>query len=304
MRFSFALAFLALFSCAKPGKHRPNGGSPQSELDTKAATYTSLIPGIQDEDGFVETDKCDSVHWSALVGAVTDTVRVEAAFDSSGKLHRRPPRYPECYPRYSKSENSRDAFLMVLVYALATHNLDIAETVFDYAKRHKWVTGRGPVSRTYFTPNLQALYAQAIEHLGGPRHNERYFPIHWSKTEKDYEAHLQAMSVLAFSLIHGYVNDDGFDVLRSYYTKQKKNPFFAALYYRYSNSEEAKNAAIETLSNEKLFPVEHLPTSAERCEPWLPQRDFGPDWLPCYDSQRVHSGGDYLLTHAILTGRL
>jgi hypothetical protein len=303
MAFRVLLVSLALASCAKPDRNRPNGGAPDAALDEKARLYAELLPSRQDGDGFVETDTCDSVHWSALVGAVSDAVRLEAAFDETDKLHRRPLAYPECYPEFSKSENSRDAYLMVLVYALARQDLELVRRVFYYGREHGWVMGRGALSRTVFSPNMQGLYAQALEHLGGAREPERHFPLKWSATAAGFEAHLAAVSIMAFGMIHGWIPDEGLEVLRAHHAREPRNPFFAALVYRYTGEEASLEAARATLMDERLFPGERLPTSSDRCESWLAQRDDGPSWEPC-DDGRTHHGGDFLFTHAVLSGRL
>lgn len=301
--WTLAASLALAASCGKAGRHRPNGGALADELETKAARYAELLPSVQDADGFIETDTCDSVHWSALVGALSPAVRLEAAFDASGKLHRRPPRYPECYPEFSKSENSRDAYLMVLVYALARGDKALVQRVFRYGRAHGWIMGEGPMSRVFFTANMRALYGQALEHLGGRSEPERLLPIVWDGGATGYQAHLAVVSVLAFGMIHGWVPDDGLAVLASQHARQPRNPLFAAAYYRYSGSEAARDSALETLRDERLFPPDRLPTSDDRCEGWLPQRDLGPDWLSCSGGRR-HSGGDFLFTHAVLTGRL
>jgi hypothetical protein len=296
---------LAVSSCGKDEeKNRPNDGFPDDYLAAKASVITSLLPTVRDEDGFVEFDKCDSVHWSALTGAVAGGVNIRAAVDDSGKLHRRPARHPECYPDDSKSENSRDAFLMVLVYALMHDDLDLVDGFFRYGRSHAWVMGEGPLSRTFFTPNMQALYAQAVEHLGGPSYLERLQPIQWFSDLTGYEAHLQVMSVLAYGRIHGYITEKGLEVLEASYERQPRNPLFAAAYYRFSGVEQARADAVRSLADEGLWPADRLPTSAERCEPWLNQRDSESDsWLPCPDEGRTHSGGDFLYAHAVLSGR-
>lgn len=296
---------LALVGCGQDEeKNRPNDGAPNEPLAVKAEVITSLLPSVRDPDGFVEFDKCDSVHWSALTGAAAGGVNLRAVVDDDGKVHRRPLRHGECYPENSKSENSRDLFLMVLAYALMHDDLDLIHGIFKYGRAHNWVMGKGPLSRTFFTPNMQALYAQAIEHLGGPAYLERLQPIVWVSDLTGFEAHLQVMSVLVYGKIHGYITEKGVEVLERSWERQPRNPLFAAAHYRYSGVEAARADAVRSLSDEGLWPADRLPTSAERCEPWLVQRDSeGDSWLPCPEEGRTHSGGDYLFSYAVLSGR-
>lgn len=298
--------FLALAAaCGHPKDDvEPGSGYEDGPLSVKRYAYETMLPSVSDPDGFVEFDKCDSVHWSALTAAATRPINIRAVIDGKGKLHRRPPRYEECYPEHSKSENSRDAFLMVLAYALAWQDLPLVEGIFAYGRDHMWKMGEGPASRTQWTGNLIGLYAQAIEHLGGPSHIERLSPILWTKDGEGYEAHLAVVSILAYGKIHGGITEKGYEVLEHHYERQPRNPLYAAAYYRYSGVEDARKSAVASLLDESLWPSDRLPTSAERCEPWLVQRDAeGSGWQPCPEEGRVHGPGDYLFANAVLSGR-
>jgi hypothetical protein len=297
------LTILLLAGCGHTQRTEPVGGYQDPELLAKGDFYSSLLPRVSDPDGFIEVDKCDSVHFSALLSAATIKFNVRAAVDDVGKLHRRPLRYKECYPDESKSENSRDAYLMVLAYILAYEDLDLAETFFSYGQNHSWVMGAGELSRTAFTPNMQAMYALAIQHLGGKSYPERLYKIVLSANQAGYAAHLEVLTVLLLGKINGYIDAHNLGVLKNYYHKQPHNPLFAAAYYRYSGNEEARMASVATLKDERLFPSDRLPESKDRCEQWLVQRDEGDDWQPCPEEGRTHSGGDFLFTEAVLAGR-
>lgn len=292
-----------LVSCGKP-EHEPSRPAPVVELEAKRDLYAALLPSVADPDGFIEWTHCDSIHFTALVGASGIPVNLRAAIDETGKVHRRPPRHPECYPEFSKSENSKDVFVMLLLYGLVERDLALLEHVFDYGKAHGWVMGEGPLSRSYLTPTLQGQYAQAIGQLGGKSHPEGIYPQVWTPGLTGYQAHLQVISILAYGLTFGAVNDVGLDRLREHAHRQPRNPFFTAAYYRYSGDEGAKSKAIESLLDDRLWPIDRLPTSADRCESWLIQRDEGDGWTPCPERGRTHSGGDFLFSHAVLTGRI
>lgn len=304
-RLVAGLLFVAAAACGGPRDDvRPLPGWDDGPLAAKRGLYLELLPTVQDEDGAVETGKCDSVHWSALTAAASAPINIRAFFDGNGKLHRRTPRYPECYPEHSKSENSRDAFLMVLAYAVQWKDLALVEGIFSYGRSHFWKMGEGPASRTQWTGNLIGLYAQAIQHLGGPSHLERLSPILWTKDGTGYEAHLAVVSILVYGKIHGGITEKGLEVLGHHWRREPKNALYAAAYYRYSGDEQAKYDAVFALSSEELWPSDRLPTSADRCEPWLVQRDAdGSGWLPCPDEGRVHGPGDFLISEAVLSGR-
>jgi hypothetical protein len=192
---------------------------------------------------------------------------------------------------------------MVLAYILAYEDLDLAETFFRYGQNHSWVMGAVELSRTAFTPNMQALYALAIQHLGGKSNPERLYKIVLNGAQSGYAAHLEVLSVIILGKIHGSIDAHNLGVLKSYYHRQPRNPLFAAAYYRYSGDEGAKMASVTALKDERLFPSDRLPESKDRCEQWLVQRDEGDDWMPCPEEGRVHSGGDFLFSEAVLAGR-
>lgn len=300
---------LLVTACGAAKRHEANDGLETSDLVAKRELYASLQPSVADADGFVEVDTCDSIHWSALTAAVTRPINLASARDPSGAWHRRPLSYEECYPKHSKSTISRDALLFVLAYAVAHRDSDIVEGVFSYGRENGWVMGAGPLSRTWFTPNMRALYAEAVADLGGKSHGERYLPVTWSASATGYEAHLGVVSVLIYARLFGGVGDSGLSFLKAQWERQPRNPLFAAAYFRFSGDEAAREAAVTVLRDERLFPSSRLPTSDDRKESWLVQRDEGADWLPCVLEdkspcpKRVHNGGDFLWTEAVLSGR-
>lgn len=300
----------AAASCGHPKDDvEPVLGVEDGPLVAKRELYKSLLPTVSDEDGAVETDKCDSIHWSALTAAATGPINIRAFLDKSGKLHRRPARYPECYPLFSKSENSRDAFLMVAAYAVQWEDLSLLEGIFAYGRGHAWIMGNGALSRTYFSLNMQALYAQAIQALGGPSHIERLSPLVWTKDGTGYEAHLAVVSILTYGKIHGGITEKGMEVLEFHWQREPRNALYAAAYYKYSGVEQARYDAVFALSSEEFWPADRLPTNADRKEPWLTQRDEGDSWKPCLQDDgspcplKLHGPGDYLFAEAVLSGK-
>ena len=295
----FFFLFLVL-SCSKPARNEPVAlPFADKALQEKRELYVSLLPTVRDVDGFVEWRECDSVHWTALVGAATGPFNIRAVIDDEGKLHRRPQRHGECYPKNSKSENSRDAFLMVLAYGLATRDLDLIDGIFRYGKAHNWVMGKGPLSRTFFTLNMRSLYARAVQHLGGKKHQERLLPMAWPSGQTGYAAHLQIVSILVDAKIEGGITEQGLKRILEHAQREPKNSLYVAALSRF----DSQYAPIATglLLSEAWWPKDRLPTSADRCEPWLTQRDDGESWLPCEDGH-THSGGDYLFAEAVLSG--
>jgi hypothetical protein len=299
----YLLLALLLAACAK-AKNEPKG-APVFDLAAKRDLYISLLPTVEDEDGFIEFDKCDSIHFSALtaIGAGRP-FNISKVITDEGKLIRRPLRHGECYPKNSGSENSRDAYQCVLAYGVSQKDTSLLERLYEYVAGHNWVSGEGPLSRTFWTPTIRALYARAIHSLGGKAYANRLFPVEYPAGATGYAAHLQVVGILSYGNFSGAVTDAMLERLREHHAREPRNPLFAAAAYRYTGEEAAREAAISALSDEQLFPAERLPSSADRCEPFLVQRDSDSDgWKPCPEEGKTHSGGDFLWAEAVLSGR-
>jgi hypothetical protein len=105
------------------------------QLEEKYKIYKSLLK--QDQYGFIESDECDSLLFTGLVGCLPSiTVNIDSAFDkTTGMWHRRPTSTP-CFPNGSKSTISRDMLLGLACYAYHNKRLDISEQVIKYSLSH------------------------------------------------------------------------------------------------------------------------------------------------------------------------
>lgn len=298
---------LALTAChSKRQEPDDTPPMPSPELVAKQALYARLSDAVRDGDGFIETQECDSIHWSALLSAVTHPFNVRAAMDDDRRVYRRPlASYPECYASGgSASTVSNDALLMVLAYAVATKDLDLARDIFSFGHDHSWRMGDGDPFRTIMRPTLYSLYARAVLALGGPDFPERQLPTFVAGGDTlatGFDAHLAVVSLLTLLKIEGNLPEAGVDVLRRQVERQPNNALFQAALGRFEASH--RWVAQQLLMNEAWWPNDRLPTSADRCEQWLTQRDEDEkDWVPCPDEGRTHSGGDFLFAVAVLKG--
>lgn len=277
--------------------------SPQSlrdKVQDKYGLYLSASKSHQDADGFIDTDHCDSLLFSGLYGAAGADVNIEAARDATGKWHRRPLAHPECFPKDSQSEISRDMYLGLLWYIWEYQRLDLAEDLFAYGEENNWIMGEGLVSRTYFTPGLQATLAELIYRLGGENHYVyRSTPQSYAKND-GFAAHLDALHILLRAKMMGEIEDKALEIVAYNYNRMPSNPLFAYAYHLYVDGDQTYTMGI--LLNEAYFPADRLPTTHDRCESWLSQRDVGPDWEPCGldQSAKEHSGGDFLFVANLL----
>jgi hypothetical protein len=156
------------------------------------------------------------------------------------------------------------------------------------------------ISRTYFAPNLQATLAEVIYRLGGTNKvSYRGIPQTYVQNT-GFAAHLQLLHILLRADLTGGIENTALQVVKYNYNRSPQNPLFAYAYHRYVDGDQTETQDI--LLIETLFPNNRLPTSHDRCEPWLSQRDGGKDWEPCdLDKEaRIHSGGDFLFVAYLL----
>jgi hypothetical protein len=262
--------------------------------DSKYNTYINLLKTRQDKYGFIETDTCDSLGFTSLLGCVPETnISITAAFDSNtGMWHRRPLNYPECCPESSASTISKDMFVMLAWYIYFNKRLDLSEQIINYALNHWLVMGeadtfKDKIGRCLLSPGLLATFCEISYRLGGPnRWLIRNIPNLEDNKAVDFEAHLSVLHILLRNRLTNKFNNS--DILQAQAKREPNNPLFAfaAGYIR---------KALKLLDNNKLWPEDRLPTTADRFEQWLPQRGEGKDWAPSEaQPPKVHSGADYL----------
>lgn len=275
---------------------------PAQPMDTAALRqkrdcYVSLGSDVADSDGFIEWEKCDSLLFSGLYG----TPNLLAARDAAGMWHRRSLQHPECYCAGSASTISRDMLVGVLWWIWTNKRLDVAEELFSYGRSNSWIMGQGDVSRIYFTPALQATLAEIIFRLGGPNHRAyRGMPqIHASNV--GFAAHLDVLVILLRGEMLGRIPAASFNILASHFNRNPRNPLFCYAFHRFYDGDHDDTTA--ALMDEAIFPNNRLPTNADRAEPWINQRDPGPDWEPETGAVKIHSGGDFVFVANLLLGR-
>jgi hypothetical protein len=270
-----------------------------NRLDAKNLNYLTLIKSQQDADGFIESQECDSILFSGLVGCIPGVqVNLDAAFDTaSGQWHRRPCSKP-CFPEHSKSTISKDMLLGILWYAYHNKRLDISEKIIQTAIGNFGIMGQAVnlktlLGRCLISPSLLGTAAWVSYRLGGPsRPILRAIPQVESKDLIGYQAHLSVLHVMLRNELTGKQGNK--DVLEHHYARNNYNPLFCLATGR---DDEAGIA----LMNGAFWPTRTLPTTRDRREPWLLQRDFDQSWTPDYTSAyKIHSGGDFLFCYWIL----
>jgi hypothetical protein len=191
----------------------------------------------------------------------------------------------------SKSDISKDMLMMLFPYLYATGDKQNLREIYEYGKANGNVMGRGPISRTFMTPPMVFLLQRMIG-----------FNVSEAKqvTKAGFEKHLDAISLLSKAMVDNGIDPIQYDEIRKYAEENPKNALFVALYRKYRDGNQAQ--VIEILLDESLFPSDRLPTSADRCEEYLWQRDYGSDWKPC-NSGKQHDGTDFLFA-AYVAGQI
>lgn len=295
----YLLPILLLLGCGRPGDKPEASVTVREQLEQRRAVYLDLLPTVQRESGFVDTDHCDSVLFSGLMAASgIDTIDVTAAEDPAkpGRWYRRPVSLPECYASgSSRSTISRDMLLGVMWYAWTEKRLDVLERMWEYGESRDWFMGDDAVGgfHTQMGP-LVPLLAREIYALGGEDHwVYRRLPLASEKDEgkTDFESHLQVLQILLNAEVSHGVSETAIQRLQEQAGRQPGNPLFQYALHAWTDGQ--LDVAANLLLNEQYWPADRLPTSADRCSNWVLERDVGSDWEPC-DRNRIHSGGDFL----------
>jgi hypothetical protein len=292
-----------LTACGQVPIEKTWGGDTPEEaefekLKEKHSKYLKLFKSEQKEAGFIYTDKCDSLLFSSLLSAVgvpgIDVVAAEAA---PGRWWRRPASLPECYSvGESRSTISRDMLLGVLWWAWEKKRLDVLDRLFQFGESRDWVMGDDSIQggHTVFTP-LLPLLARMRHRLGGHEHPARHFPLasEFDLNKDGFEAHLQVLQIILDAKVKGSYSQQGWNRLEEQARRQPNNPLFQFAIGKHKKT-------VELLLNNKWWPEDRLPTTGDRKEPWLLERDFGPDWQPSNLPTKQHSGGDFLFVVSLL----
>jgi hypothetical protein len=303
-RFICLLAFS--LGCGAPKAHiEPVVSSDlRDALSAKAALYRSALSSVQDTDGFVDFDRCDSLLHSGLIGAVVPGVNLEAARAESGQWFRRPLSYDECFATgASRSTISRDMLLGVMWWAWKNGRLDVLEDLRNYGQDHDWIMGEADspatvLGRAYLTPGFRGLLCRTIVKMGGSSHGDCLVPQVYGPVD-DFEAHLQVLTILLEGEVSGGVSASAVEALQRHVLRQPQNPLFAAALSRFGSAHYANTAASLLLSS-PTWPADRLPDSESACSPWPVMHDYGADYVPCPDRAERYSGGDLLFIAYVL----
>jgi hypothetical protein len=283
---SIVLVTLAL-ACSKKPAQSPDQIEPK--IKAKAELYKRLHTGWAHRGG------CDSLGFTSLckMSGGCSEADIYKAEGEPGRWYRNESH--QCYDLgQSKSDISKDMFIMLWPYLYLKGDKPALRRIWDYGQANGWVMGRGPLSRTYMVPPLVLVLQEMILRS----YSDTVEPTIPSKA--GYEKHLDVMAIFTRGIMRGGISEADYELLRVYGNESPDNALLKALYHKYKDGNQAETIAI--LLDEKLFPSDRLPTSKDRCEEYLWQRDPGSDWEPC-DSNKIHDGVDFLFA-AFVAGQI
>lgn len=293
----FFLSFI-IMACGPKKEPKADVTKPTCEEQIKAKATFYLDHANLDSFGWVKDTKCDGLLFNSLYSISGGKPNILLAQDGDVWL-RHPAK--DCYPGGSGSSISRDMFMGLFLWIWHNKRLDVVQSIIDYGENHNWVMGEGDSFAIGIRPQLQATVYELRYRLGGADHGKRQIPqIRFELT--GYQDHLQMLDILLRALVVGGISDMDLKAAKSSSEREPNNALFSAIYHRYADGDFTQ--AIKVLLDERLFPVGRMPSSGDRCEMYLWQRDESADWQPCKDSGKIFSGIDFLFAKAVILNEI
>jgi len=281
------LLLVPVLACAKPIKRRTDV-KQYPLLDMLTEVYLENMTKAQDDWGFIESDKCDSLLFSGLLGSAGVRVWLYGARDDDGRWYRRWQK--DCYPDHSASSISRDMLLGVLWYAWGNKRADIAVNLLQYADKHGYIMGEGPPSRVLMTPALVNT-TQLIAFKLGARKYAWKMPEIWAATPKGSARHIQMLHILLRADVLGKLSPGAARRLKAIYRAEPENVLFAAAHNYW-----IKDTDIPLHD----YPMDRLPDTSDWKEPWRPQRSMDDSGRLPSLPLKYHSGGEIVFINHFL----
>lgn len=299
MRLLILLLAILFASCGKADqKSAPTQDKPEryEELMSKRAVYFMLAQTHQDDNGWFIND-CDALLWNSLGSVAGLPITIEAARHENGYFRRRPAQ--DCYETgKSASDISKDMLLGLAWHAFYSFSPDLFESVLRSGRSSGYIMGRGPISRTFMTPSLQAVYAEALVALDGKGFQpELSYPQLYVAGNRGYQAHLQVLNILLRYRTTGGISNEALERLQDHRNRNPRNCFFQYAYHAFYTGNMVE--PVECLLDDPAFPDARLPTSADRCEAWIFQREVE-KWRKCPEEAKQHHGVDLLFVSKLI----
>jgi hypothetical protein len=258
------------------------------KFSDKFDLYLSESQSHRDSYAWKDRIKCDGLLFNCLWSIAGACVPILSARDGNGKWHRHPSF--ECYRLgQSGSEISRDMFDGVHLWSIVNRRGDVIEDLIAFGMKHNWIMGEGDISRTYFTPSMQATLYEIRYRLTGKTSWKRYIPRDWYRpipfsipaSITGYQRHLQVLHIFCNCLMRNATERE-IELLNYHRKSQDKNALYSAIYHLVTDKDFYEPICL--LMDETRFPNDKLPTSLNYDSDYLWQRDqTSKDWQPRRD---------------------
>lgn len=256
------LCFLVTLTGCSLKQPDPKVSLPMEEL--KAAQEKRIAQALSEfDDGLKRLapilDDCDGMIWQGQWCSVAGCSLTDYRDDQDpGRFYRRPD--PRCWdgkPQGSATTWSRDMFVCgLLPYALIRENLEYLKSHQAYGEAHGWYLGEPKADgRAYYNPQIRALLAKAVEHLGGDKDNDTLWPTIYPSGLSDYQAHLQVCNIWARGIIEGKIHSMMLDRVFEHYKRVPDDPFYSVVYAIYSGK---TGKAVENCLKEEPFTGDYV----------------------------------------------
>ena len=274
-------------------------------LTRKAQVYDVRYTQALDTYGFVRG--CDGLLFTSLLVASGRPQPISLAEDQKqpGKWHR--SALQDCLVTgQSKSTISRDMLLGLALALWQTKDGAAITRLLAFSEKSKGILGEATdretlLSRTSMSPGLLALYSEMNFLITGTTSASRgYFP-EVQKPLFGFEAHLQVLNLILKAALYGGIISQDLNVMKRLAESEVKNALFQAVYHGFTDGDGSSVARI--LLDTSLFPETSLPSSRQRCEPYLWQRVAATaDWKPCIEKSEEHPAVDFIWVKALIDG--
>ena len=260
------LAVLAACSPVNRSESKP-GDDIISKLQAKQAErIDEYLTLSQNDQGWLVTD-CDGALWSYTAAAfagcpVIFNPRASEYPGEPGRLSRTPAKL--CWDQENQKDNgsktnwSGDMGKAVITYAWVCNDLPLLEDHASYGFNNKWIMSDGDegylLERSFYRPGFRGELYSTIYALGGEDDNARLWPNTYTSGLKDYQAHLQVLSIWLRSDMRHSASGDAvpadpdakaffhalnisktmFERLKEHAERDPKDPYFQAVYALYS----------------------------------------------------------------------
>lgn len=305
MRYALVLTLLACSACGyfrrdQEPKEPVATEAPQALLDT-GSLYCQLSRPAYQAKGYVHS-RCDGAGFTSLYAIGCEGVDLSVFTDEDGKLWRSHGR--DCFANGdSKSESSRDMWMMRMIAAWEQQDLAWVNQAIAFGEANNWVICEAidqayKIGRCTMSPTLYGLLYDMRSRLKGQtlsltRDSDDGLPEH-----HDFEAHLDVLRIYLSGEVKGGITKAEKSLLEIYAKREPKNALFLAVWHRYSDGDQSETYAVLG-----LFPQDRLPNDRDDwCTEYLFQRDMlkdgepNGDWKPCPAvTIAEHSGTDFNL---------